>query len=266
MKNNTTTLLTLIICIAFTSMVTADEPIKLPAKKNFHLYLLIGQSNMSGRGKMTEEDKQPVDGILMLNRKNKWQAARHPLHYDSKGAGVGLGLSFAKEMAKQNKDVTIGLVPCAVGGTALNRWVEGHNLYKAALSRAKVAMKDGQFKGIIWHQGESDHRSNDDANSYGERLKGAIASWRKDLNQPNIPFVAGEISHQFVFISPTKKRENAYKINQALLQLPENVKRTGCASAKDLETKKDKVHFVADALKTYGKRYAKIMIDLQSTK
>lgn len=38
----------------------ADEPLKLPAKERFHLCLLIGQSNMAGRG--------AIEGILHANQ------------------------------------------------------------------------------------------------------------------------------------------------------------------------------------------------------
>ena len=35
------------------------------ADANFHLYLLIGQSNMAGRGKIALEDKVAVPRVLM---------------------------------------------------------------------------------------------------------------------------------------------------------------------------------------------------------
>ena len=45
------------------------------------------------------------------------QPAVEPLHFDKpKIVGVGLGLAFGKAMAEAEPDVTIGLIPCAVGG------------------------------------------------------------------------------------------------------------------------------------------------------
>ena len=70
--------------------------------------------------------------------------------------GVGPGLSFAKAMAGNDETVTIGLIPCAVGGTPLSRWESDGDLYKYAIARAKAAMKDGTIKGVLWHQGEID--------------------------------------------------------------------------------------------------------------
>ena len=45
-------------CLVLVSSSTAAAETKLPAKKDFHLYLLVGQSNMAGRGKVAEADKR----------------------------------------------------------------------------------------------------------------------------------------------------------------------------------------------------------------
>ena len=74
---------------------------ELPAKENFHLYLLVGQSNMAGRGKVTEQDKETHPRVLVFNKQGKWAPAVDPLHFDKPGiAGVGLGKSFAVEMGQ----------------------------------------------------------------------------------------------------------------------------------------------------------------------
>ena len=126
------------------------------ADANFHLYLLIGQSNMAGRGKIELQDKVAVPRVLMLNKANEWVSAVDPISFDKSIAGVSLGRTFGIEMAKANKEVKIGLLPCAVGGTPIRRWQQNGDLYKAALKRAKIAQKGGVIRGILWHQGESD--------------------------------------------------------------------------------------------------------------
>src|SRR5262245_32294917 len=84
---------------------SADEPEKV------HLYLLIGQSNMAGRGKVEAEDKKPHTRVLMLNKEDQWVPAVDPLHFDKGSAGVGPGLTFGKTLAEADKEVTIGLIP-----------------------------------------------------------------------------------------------------------------------------------------------------------
>ncbi len=254
-------------CVAvFAGLVSAafaDEPaaVKLPAKDKVHVYLLIGQSNMAGRGVMQDEDKLPRDGIVMLNAKDEWVPAAHPLHFDKPIAGVGLGLSFAEAMRKANPNVTIALVPSAVGGTPLSRWSKGGNLYKQSVRRTKIALESGALKGILWHQGESDCGSVETANSYGQRLAQMIADLRAELNAPDVPFVAGELG---VFLTVASTRPGLATVKQALKDLPNSVKNTATASAEGLEHKGDKVHFDRPGLQKFGQRYAEAMQKLQA--
>jgi hypothetical protein len=50
--------LTTLFCAVFLSTITfADDVLpELPGKENFHVFLLAGQSNMAGRGEVTDED------------------------------------------------------------------------------------------------------------------------------------------------------------------------------------------------------------------
>ena len=186
----------------------------------------------------------------------------HPLHQDRpKIPGVGMGIPFAKTMQKENPGVTIGVVPCAVGGTPLKRWMQDGDLYQTALKRVKIAMQDGELKGIIWHQGESDSGKKETASTYAERMKKAIASWRADLNAPDVPFIVGELCHPWV----QKETEKQYRslVNEQLNEVPKRVPNTACASAKGLLPKPDGIHFNRKSLIIFGDRYAKEMIRLQ---
>ena len=115
----------IVFCFSRSTAQTKVDP-------NFHIYLLMGQSNMAGRGVITDEFKdQGHPNLLMLTADGKWVAAKHPIHYDKpKVSGVGPGLAFGIDMAKTNPTITIGLVPCAVGGTAIERWQPGAFLMK----------------------------------------------------------------------------------------------------------------------------------------
>ena len=259
MQLRTSILLLTSIAVSNTAIGT-DKP-KPPAKKQFHLYLLIGQSNMAGRGKIEAADKQAHPRVLKLDKQNRWVPATAPLHFDKpKIAGVGLGGAFGRTMADADKSITIGLIPCAFGGTPLRRWEAGGDLYRNAVKRAKVAMKAGTLKGVLWHQGESDSRTDKTAKTYGKRLAGMITSLRKDLGKPNLPVVVGELGH---FLN-AKRLPHFKTVNQALLDVPKSVKRTACVSAKDLKPKRDGVHFDRKSLIEFGKRYAVKMRTLQS--
>ena len=156
------------------------------------IFLLIGQSNMAGRGLLAEVAELSDSRILML-RDGSWQHAAEPLHTDKpERAGVGLGSGFALELLCHAPETTIGLVPCAVGGTPLSRWLPGMDLYEAALSMAKQVCGDGTMKGILWHQGESDSRKGL-AGIYEARLHELVARFRAQLEAPEVPFIAGQM-------------------------------------------------------------------------
>jgi hypothetical protein len=142
----------------------AAEPAEVP-REQFHLYLLIGQSNMAGRGKVEKEDRTPHPRVLALNKQDEWVPAVDPLHFDKRSAGVGPGLAFGKALADADKGVTIGLIPCAAGGSPITVWKKGgywkqtsSKPYDEALRRTALAQKRGVLKGILWHQGESDSK------------------------------------------------------------------------------------------------------------
>src|SRR5262249_11968425 len=138
-----------------------NDTVKLPPKEELKLYLLMGQSNMAGRGVPEKEDLTPHPRVLRFTYGGFWTNAVEPVNRGEHGktAGVGPGLAFGKAMAEANPDVVIGLVPCAVGGTPLERWEKGADLYTNAVARAHAAMKVGTLAGIIWHQGESDSKT-----------------------------------------------------------------------------------------------------------
>ena len=133
-----------------------------------YIILLAGQSNMAGRGVYTQlscSDTVTYDNIFSLNNDSVWVRAKHPLHWDKAEAAVGMGISFAHKLdSLMGGNVSIGLVPCAAGGTGISDWLNNncfaytgnYYLYTNLISRAKLAQKQGQIIGMIWHQGETD--------------------------------------------------------------------------------------------------------------
>ena len=232
---------------------------------NFHLYLLVGQSNMAGRGEVSGKYKEEGNPQLyVLTKKNEWLLAKHPLHFDKPSvAGVGPGLSFGIEMAKANPGIKIGLVPCAVGGTSINAWQPGGydkatktHPFDDAVKRIEEAMKSGVFKGVIWHQGESDSGP-EAAASYYPKLAKVIERFRELTKDPNLPFVVGELG---------KFKEQYSTINSLLKQLPETIKNTSIASSNGLKHKGDVTHFDSPSAEKLGRRFAKKMLKLQKNK
>lgn len=248
------------ICLLLVSFFAQAQKAKVD--KNFHVYLLIGQSNMAGRGEVDSESKEANPRILMLNKENNWVPATDPVHFDKPASvGVGPAISFAKEMKGNSKRLRIGLIPYALGGSPIKVWEPGEvyleefHPYDDAIKRALLAMQQGVLKGIIWHQGESDNNP-ERAEVYMGKVATLVNRLRTDLQQPELPFVAGEIGY-------FNKSDH---INSVINQLPQQVHHTAVVSAKDLTDKGDRLHFDTPSARELGKRYAATMKSLQGVR
>lgn len=223
---------------------------------SFHIYLLMGQSNTVGRDIRSLASQIDNPHILALNHDNQWVVAREPIHYDmQKPAGQGPGIPFAVEMLKTEPGITIGLVPCAVGGTPLSRWVKGGDLYEACIARAKIAAQAGVISGMLWHQGEADTTDKQLADTYEKRLTQMFRDLRADLNQPDMPIIVGQLGP---FLDPAKY-PFLDTVKTSIQRMPAALPHVGYADSAGLTDRGDQLHFSADSQKIFGVRYAKAM-------
>jgi len=248
--------------------------LSISAQNNqYDLYLLIGQSNMAGRGAIEAQDTTIHPQVFTLNKNNKWIPAQDPIHFDKKVAGVGLGRTFGIEMAKANSGAIIGLIPCAVGGSPIDAWKPGgyHQQTKThpwddMEKRLKTALKSGTLKGILWHQGESDSNP-EKCNEYETKLEDLVKQLRILVGNPEVPFVAGELG-RFKLKENKKKYPAlnpapAIKVMKSTKHIVKRDKNAAFVKSTGLTHKGDNTHFNAESYRTLGKRYAKAMIKLQ---
>ncbi len=246
----------------------AAESAKIPAKEKFHLFLLVGQSNMAGRGKVEDQDKIANDRVLMLSKSGEWVTAVDPLHFDKPVAGVGLGRTFGLEVAKATPGITVGLIPCAVGGSPIDTWKPGayypatkSRPWDDAINRAKLARKSGSLKGILWHQGESDSTAAL-APGYEAKLHDLVKRLRKELDAPEVPFLVGQLG-QFEDVPWNEDRK---QVDAAHRELAKKLPNCAFVESTGLKHKGDKVHFDSASYRELGKRYAKVYLKLASEK
>lgn len=242
-------------------------------KEKFKLYLLVGQSNMAGRGTVEASDTVPNRRVLRLNPAGQWEVAKDPVHFDKPVAGVGPGLAFGRAMAAADTSVVIGLIPCAVGGSGIEAWAPGAYFadtntypYDEALARARVAQPAGTLAGIIWHQGETDS-SPEKTPAYSTRLAALIAQFRADLRSPTLPFVAGQLpAFQFKKVGADgveRPNPSAKRINAAVAGLGKTMPYYAFVSAARTTDRGDHLHFDARSARLLGRRYARAMQQLQ---
>ncbi len=241
---------------AWPALLGAAAPADTAVPSELRLFLLIGQSNMAGRGIVEPQDRVPHPRIFMLTKDLKWRPAVDPLHYDKPDiAGVGPGLNFGRVVADADPKIAVGLIPAAVGSTSLDQWKPGGELYNNAVARAREAMKRGRLAGILWHQGESDIAPEQTA-SYARRFTAMIAQLRADLDAGDVPVIVGE---------PGRFRPANAGINQVLATLPAQVPRCAFVASVALVDKGDHLHFDTASQRELGRRFAQAWIKLDKT-
>ncbi|KAK9073400.1 hypothetical protein SSX86_007724 [Deinandra increscens subsp. villosa] len=182
-------------------LTSSGVPVAIAASQR-SIFLLAGQSNMSGRGGVVNgtwdnyipPESSPNLAILRLSADLNWQLATEPLHRDidtTKACGIGPGMVFASSLLRKDSSIgVVGLVPCAVGGTNISEWAPGGELYKGLIRRAEAALEGGgKIRGLLWYQGESDTVSREDAESYKNRVQNFFLRVRADLLLPVLPII-----------------------------------------------------------------------------
>ena len=225
-------------------------------------FLMVGQSNMAGRGDFGEVEPIENPDCFML-RMGRWQPMSEPINpdraiFDNRfHSGVGLAASFADELARYSNR-KIGLIPCADGGTKIEQWQPGEILFEHAVMMAKLAMRTSRLCGIIWHQGES-NCDNFDGAEYRRLFLNTMTSFRKELGAENLPIIIGEISEH---IAPEWGLSHFSHMNVVLHDLQGELPLCGIASAENLILKEDGIHFDSRSLRELGKRYFKQYIKI----
>lgn len=254
------------------------------AAEEFDVYILAGQSNMDGRGEVEELEKAHpqlsvpnraiptwyansagegystgwvplAPGLSIPPRFTRKDDASLPSHT------FGVEVSFGPAMAEQADGRRVAIIKVSRGGTSLARdWdpelPNEDALYKLLIHTVQTALAEladngdtGHLRGMVWHQGESDRNST----VYADRLAEFIQHIRKDLDQPALPLVIGEVfDNGSRDIVRAQQHLAAEKIDHAV-----------CVPCEGLNAP-DNTHFDAESLVTFGQRMARAMQALQS--
>ncbi len=281
------TLLTGLLILCSCSKAEAGPP-----DEGYDIFLLIGQSNMAGRGTMLPADyASDIAGVWLLGDGEVPVPARNPLNKYSSvrkklaDQQINPGYSFSQKIATVTGRKVL-LVVNARGGTLMSEWSPGalsttipdseknarktipNNfyykantdpdgniyLYDEAVRRCKEAMKYGTLKAILWHQGESDSGR---SAAYQTEVATLAANLRRDLGvtAANVPFVAGQICQW---------RSGHSTFNNMIIGISGFVTNSDCISSTipvgmtngGMQIDATDPHFNRDAQLLLGKRYA----------
>ncbi len=215
--------------------------------------LLIGQSNMAGRGFLPDVSPIYNENIVML-RNGRWQMMAEPIHNDREVAGVGPGASFAAAWSQDHPGEKIGLIPCAEGGSSIDEWAPDQMLLRHAISEARFAIETSELIGVLWHQGESDSLEGRYV-EYAQKLQTIFSYIREQLGVPNIPIIVGQLpdflGKSGFGLSATEFTE----INQEMAKVVAADEQAYLVSAENLASNPDGIHINAESQRRFGLRY-----------
>lgn len=231
------------------------------------IFLLIGQSNMQGVAPVEDLDTISLKNVYLFTDKNDWELAKNfPESGINRYSTVkkrpktefGPAYTFGRKIAKYTNR-NIGIVSNARGATRVLWWQKGYNgergdynLFEEAVKRTKVALAsnpNSKLKGILWHQGEADNKK-ERSELYIVRLKALVKDLRTEFNNPNLPFIAGEVG---------KWNNRGENVNPKIRSIKENISNTDWVNSDGLSTinlAKNDPHFDNLSQRVFGGRYA----------
>ena len=226
---------------------------------NFHIYIAYGQSNMGGTADAQSADKAENPRFKIFATQKCSGKGRNTLgevypavpSLFNCGNTISIADWFGRTIADSMPDVTIGIIPVAVGGASIKlfdqdqyasylagaeSWLQNYakeyasdgNVTKTIIDIAKKAQEKGVIKGFIFHQGETDGGYSDWPKIVKKTRDDILKAL--DMSSDTVPFVAG------FFVSA--------------LCHTEGLGGNGV----------DRYHFNHDAYVEFGKRYAEQML------
>ena len=233
------------------------------AEMSLKVYLLAGQSNMDGHAEVNglPPELSGVQTDVLAYHKGSWKYLRPGLSKTTKTFGPEV--TFGRDMANARPLEHIGLIKYAVGNTNLvNDWAapDGNGLgagpeyvnFMNAVTNALATLDpnyEPHIEGMLWMQGESDASNLSWAQAYEQNLTEFIVSVRRDVNEPNMPFVIGQISEASIWTYGAIVRQAQYNVSQT-------VPLTTMIITSDLPFNSDGYHYNAEGQMTLGYRFS----------
>ncbi|MGI6340520.1 MAG: sialate O-acetylesterase [Bacteroidales bacterium] len=234
-----------------------QKPDVIPDKENVWVFILAGQSNMAGRGKVEPVDTIPDIRIFTINKEGELLLAKEPLHfYEPAATGLDCGLSFGKELLKHIPDsISVLIIPTAVGGSSISQWINDSTFRNVTLmtnfkEKIEIGQKYGTIKGILWHQGENDATTQETIEIYDKQLQKLFTLFRNAIDNSQLPIIIGELG------SFSKTDDNWQAINSKIEEYIKTDPNSYLIKTNDLKDKGDKVHFDSEGLREIGRRFA----------
>ena len=279
--------------------ITEKTQTKTENKKEVHVVLLAGQSNMQGSGNFDDLDVEEITRIEKISSRVSLsfngKKAQSLSYYDNKpsekynflkrfGPEIFIGLT----LAENNPNQEYLLIKRSQGGTALYgawnpNWTaekakavekpkkQNIQLYTKHIEDIRANIKALEARGrsysvigLAWMQGENDAAKEISATTYEANLRTLIKSYRDEFGVKDMPFVIGQINSRygkFKKLGPAMVR----KAMEDVANLDANadiIKTTTDTSWSDYPKHTDNVHYNAEGQRRLGIAFGEKLIIL----
>lgn len=226
------------------------------------IWVIAGQSNAAGYGKTPCFDP-PEMGIHIFHSSGEWRLATHPFS-DSTGSQYPANredangshspfLAFARCL-KGALGYPVGLIPAALGGSPISRWVRGDagDLFENMMDYIRDS--GGACRGMVWYQGESD-TGPDQRNVYAKKFEKMVWDFRSSLRRQDLPVLTAQLN-RYIGEPYDRPCHEAWEIMREIQrQLAHRIKGVEVISTLDLGLS-DGIHNESKANLTIGERLA----------
>lgn len=253
------------------------------------VWILAGQSNMEGHGRLSQEDKfyKKNPNIRCFYMDDHWDSAKNPIHQIEiavdrvhmdklngipmeEGKGISPGLPFAIRMYELT-GIPQGVIPCAHGGTVQEHWDPNlkalggdGSLFGAMLRRFKV--NGSHVRGVFWFQGCSDAWK-PQAPLYLERCTYLFNEMRADMGtcpeEGVLPIVQVQIGRWLDYPEGDPNLPEFYwpYIRNVQLEMPKKIERLDTVASLCFSYS-DGIHLDSPSQHKVGKKAADAMFNL----
>jgi hypothetical protein len=241
----------------------------LQTGKKYHVILMGGQSNMVGRGSVSElNEKLRVfpDNITYFN----------PGLTQSPNICIetfGPEVSSAHILAEKHLDKNFVLIKFAVDGSSLIDWSPNWSYEKAKLkgkpnlgplySRFLSQLKNQIHENVtvislLWMQGEADATYSVPGSTYYDNFKEFINQIRKDLHCPDLPVIFGRVNPPLSVLMYKTVRNAQQRISQ---EIPNTV----LVDTDMLSKHPDNIHYDTEGQLKLGEMFGEALLKFMDT-
>ena len=229
----------------------------------YDVFILAGQSNMVGWGTPFDEENDVFDALVFQLKQDgsiaeaQYNLDHIPTNTNPNGTCTGMQHIFTNQYIADglNNGRKILLVPCAASGTSFQSgaWT-GANQTKLLTQINKIKeFNNCDFKGVLWHQGESDIIEGNTAENWKSQLKELIKTVRTAVGK-EIPFIMGEWSRSWY---ESKYLVKAQDFFLKMEELASEINECDIVTSEDLsgDAVNTNIHFSAASQRKLGQRY-----------